>query len=468
MPVFETVDLATLREEVDPVNLGLRVGEQDLPPLDADSDPHEQPIAEAMEGFLRKAHSSVSEHLEQAHKHFVEIHDTDWSSGINQAEKEAVARFNEVEGTRGSELHHRRVEVDKRAQDLAKFRADNRLSRSPDYPDFGRSVLQWSLVLILFVVESVANSAFLAKGNELGLIGAYTVALSISLLNLVPPFLFFGPVSHYLFHRQASWRVVGVVCTIPYVLFAPVLNLGVAHYREVSGELMGDAGVAVVSRMTESPFSLQDAQSWLLFLIGITFSLIAFADGRKRDDAYPGYGKLDRLERQSRKAHKDEQNAASEELAEIREEALDDIRRIAHDAESKPRERLRIVQDCERWIKEFEGYAGRLQTDGAALIDEYREANRKARSDGGVPRSHEGRWRLPSPRVDNPLSGARADPLTEQRIREIEDHHQQATNRIYEQCDAVRARLFGSAAPLSVPKVPVAATAGTPAQSASL
>ena len=466
--MFETVDLAKLREEVDPAILGFEAGEQDLPPLEADHDPHEQPIAEAMEGFLRKAHSSVSEHLEQAHKHFVEIHESDWSSGINWAEKEAVARFSEVEGTRGGELHHLRVEHDKRVKDLSKFRADNRLARSPDYPDFGWSVLQWGLVLILFVLESLANSSFLAKGNELGVVGAYTVAFGISLLNLVPPFLFFGPISRYLFHRKMSWRAVGIFCMVPYVLCAPILNLGVAHYREVSGELMGDAGVAVVSRMRETPFGFQDAESWVLFFIGITFSLIAFADGRKRDDAYPGYGKLDRLERQARKAYKDEQNEASDELAEIREEALDEIRRVAHDAESKPRERLRIVKDCERWIKEFEDYADRLQTDGAALIDEYREANHKARSDGGVPRCHAARWRLSSPRVDNPLSGARADTLTEQRIREIEDYHRQATNRIYEQCDAVRIRLFGTSAPPSVPRVPAVAATETPVQSGSL
>ena len=132
MPVFEVVDLAKLREEVDPAILGFEAGEQDLPPLEADQDPHEQRIAEAMEGLLRRAQSSVSEHLEQAHKHFVEIHDTDWSSGINRAEKEAVARFDQVEATRKSDLHHLRVEHDKRVKDLAKFRADNRLSRSPD------------------------------------------------------------------------------------------------------------------------------------------------------------------------------------------------------------------------------------------------------------------------------------------------------------------------------------------------
>ena len=446
--MFETVDLAKLREELRPGDLGIEAGQQDLPPLEADNDPHEHSIAEAIGGFLTRAHASVSGHLEQAHKHFVEIHDTDWSSDINRAEREAIARFNEVEGTRRSDLHHQRVEVDKRVKDLAKFRAENRLSRSPDYPDLGLRFFWGGLVALLFVSESIANSAFLAKGNELGLVGAYTVAFGVSIANLVPPFLFFGPVSRNFVHRKAWRRALAFVCAFFYAVYAFILNLGVAHYREVSGQLMGDAGVAVISRITEAPFNLQDAQSWLLFLIGIVFSLIALVDGWKFDDAYPGYGKLDRLERKARAAHGDAQGDTGEEIKEIREKAIDRIKRIAHDAERKPRERLRIVKDCERLIEEFDGYFDRLQKDGAALIDEYREANSKARSDGGVPRCYSVPWRLSRPKVDNPLSGARAETLTQQRIR---DHDQRATNRIYEHCEAVRTRLFGAAAPPSIP-----------------
>ena len=44
------------------------------------------------------------------------------------------------------------------------------------------------LVALLFVFESIANSAFLAKGNELGLVGAYTVAFGVSIANLVRAF----------------------------------------------------------------------------------------------------------------------------------------------------------------------------------------------------------------------------------------------------------------------------------------
>ena len=304
----------------------------------------------------------------------------------------------------------------------------------------------------LFGVESFANSSFLAKGNELGVLGAYTIAFGLSFANLLPPFLGFGPVFRNFVHRKAWRRWFAFICATFYAVYAFVLNLGVAHYREVSGQLVGEAGVEVLRRITEATLGLQDAQSWLLFLIGGIFSLVAVADGWKLDDAYPGYGGLDRLERRARKAHGDAAQDAIEDLAEIREEALDAIKRIAQDAERKPRERLRIVKDCERWIEEFDGYAGRLERDGATLIDEYREANHKARSDRGVPRCHAAPWRLARPTVDNSLSGAGADSADGERIQDIQVHNQRATNRIYEHCDAVQTRLVEAAVPPSAPE----------------
>lgn len=458
---FKDAELDPLRDRLSPVVLGYEAGQQDLPGLEADQDPHEHPIVDAIENLQREAHSSLSDRLHEAHKHFEEIQDSDWRGDINRAERDAIARLDQVEGMRSLDLHHKRVEAGKRVEDLAKFRAENGLSRSPTYPDVGWSVFLWGLVAFLFVVESFANSVWLAKGNELGLLGAYTVAFVVSLANLLPPFLFFGPVSRYLRHVSASWRVLAGSCIVVYAGLLFTLNLGVAHYREVSGELIGSAGVEVVGRMTDAPFGLQDAESWLLLLMGIIFSLVALYEGWKRDDAYPGYGKLDRVAQRARDAHLDARNDASEDLAEIREEALDRIKRIAHEAEKRPRERLRVLKDCERWVREFDSHVDRLQQGGAALIEEYREANRKARSDGGVPLVHRTPWRLLRLQVENPLSTADVDPLTEARIQEIQEHDQQATNRISEHYDAVQTRLLRTAPPQPTAGIHTAAVAGT-------
>ena len=229
------------------------------------------------------------------------------------------------------------------------------------------------MVAILFLVESIANSVFLAEGNELGVVGAYSVAFGISLANMLPPFFAFGPLSRNFVHTNFPRRLLAWISTSAYAAIAFTLNLGVAHYREVSGRLMGDAGVEVVRRMTQNPLGLKDAESWLLLVLGLIFSLIAFFDGYKLDDAYPGYGKLDRLRAKARDAHRDERDELDEvsgALEAIRDEALEAVKRTADKAREQPRERQRIAVNRRRLIEEFRRYVDDLERSGAELIAE--------------------------------------------------------------------------------------------------
>ena len=443
MPVFKDLELDELRGQFNPTHLGYEAGQAGLPPLESKNDPHESPIVEEINRRVLAARSSHSNYLEQARREWNEIHEVDPSGDINAAEKDAEAQFSKVEQTAALELQDKRVDSERRRIDLSKFKADNDLTRLPDYPDSGRQVLMVGIVAILFVIESFANAAFLAKGNELGLVGAYTVAFGISLANLLPPFLFFGPFSRHLVHIGVGWRVIAGICTVFYFGIALTLNLGVAHYREVSGRLIGDAGVEVVRRMTDRPLNLQDAESWLLLGIGFIFSCIAFVDGRKLDDPYPEYGKLDRRMRRAREQYTDAKHDVSQELDEIREKALDEIKRIAHRAQNRPRELQRIEEECQRVLSEFDRHMAQIQHVGATLINEYREANHNARPDRGVPIAHQKGWGLMIPEVDRGGPVFPGHSSTE-RLQSIESNYRQATDRIHERYEAVLSRLLNS------------------------
>ena len=218
-----------------------------------------------------------------------------------------------------------------------------------------------------------------------------------------------------------------------------MLNLGVAHYREVSGDLIGEAGVAVVQRMQDAPFGLNDAESWLLFGLGFLFSIIAFLEGRAFDDVYPEYGRRDRATRRAREEYLAALESVNGELDEIQEDSLEDVRRIAHKARSQPQERQRIVNDGRRWITEFDQHAAHLQRVGEALIDEYREANRTARADGGVPAAHRTPWRLSIPEIDrSDLIGPDDDSSSDKRLRQIDEAYRLATDQICQGCRTVK------------------------------
>ena len=440
--MFETPPLADIRGRIKPTSLGHEAGEGGMPPLEAEDDPHERPIVEEIQRLVVEARSLLNGQLDEARKHLGGI-DSDPLGDVNAAVKEAESRINHIAETRRPDLQDKRVEHEKRRADLARFRTDNDLDRSPHYPEAGWTVFWWGLVAILFVGESIANSIFLARGLPEGILGAYTIAFGISLANLIPPFLGFGPYSRNLSHVRRALQFRAGLATVFYVALALVLNLGVAHYREVSGELVGDAGVEVVRRMTAAPLSLQDAESWLLFVIGIILSIIAFFDGWKLDDAYPGYGKLDRIMRKAREEYIHARNDVADELAEIREEALDKVSRIAADTRKQPQERKRIALKCRRLCDEFERHVDDVQEVGSTLINEYREANRRARPDGGVPLAHQNSWHLKAvEKIDRTVLDDFDAPSGDH--MEIEQVYRTATDGIHAHYETVRTSLLAT------------------------
>ena len=440
--MFEPPPLADIRGRIKPTNLGHEAGEGGMPPLEARDDPHEHPIVQEIQRLLVEARSLLDGQLDEARKHLTGIH-SDPLGDINAAVKEAESRINHVAEIRRPDLQDKRVEAEKRRTDLARFRTDNDLDRSPHYPEAGWKVFWWGLVAILFVGESIANSIFLARGLPEGILGAFTIAFAISLANLIPPFLGFGPCSRNLSHVRRARRVRAGLATVFYVALAVILNLGVAHYREVSGALGSDAGIEVVRRMTEAPLSLQDAESWLLFVIGIILSIIAFFDGWKLDDAYPGYGKLDRIMRKAREEYLVERNDIADELAGIRAEALDKVRGIAADTRKQPQERKRIALKCRRLCDAFERHVDDVQEVGSTLINEYREANRRARPDGRVPLAHQSPWHLKATeKIDRSVLDDFDAPAGDE--MEIEQAYRTATDRLHTHYETIRTNLLAT------------------------
>lgn len=369
---------------------------------------------------------------------------------LNAIMQSAESKLEMVAVSRRQHIDDHRQEAERRQTDLDRFRREHDLNRrEPHYPDRSKRILMFGILAILFVVESGANSAFLAEGHELGLIGAWVVAFGISAVNIGTAFGFFGPTSRYLGHVDRWRRRLAWFGMVLYIFLAFGVNLGVAHYREVSGNLMGEAGFEVVSRMAENPFALRDAESWLLFLLGVLFSGIAFYEGRTFDEVYPGYGRRDRSMREARAEYLRVLDDAREELEEIREDALEQIRRIVHKARHQPQERRRIAAACRSWIGEFDQYAAHLQQVGATLIDEYRQANFLARQDNIVPAAHRVPWSMKIPRIERVVPGDTENPTPdEHRLKEIESEYRSATDRIGERCRAMKASLTPTASSL--------------------
>lgn len=469
---FDSPDLDALRAEIQPDEKGFDAGERGVPAADAPEDPAERQICRKIVALGESARSRLQHYLEELEGRRGQLRGASPSQDLNRALRDAEVELRQIAQTEGPALREARFSADRRKHELQEFKQQHRLRRAAVYPDFRRKFLQWGLVAVLFVIESLTNASFLAVGQELGLLGAYTLAFGVSALNLLPAFLLFGPVSRGLAQGEPGPKTLAILSTISYLVFAGGLNLGVAHFREVSGALVDDAGAAVVERMREAPFALQDAESWLLFGIGLLFSLVAFFDGRKMDDAYPGYGAVDRQQREAASQYADEVRRVTDDLNEVRQRALDDFRRLVHDSKSQPNEERTLARQRRTAEKNYAAYLDQLDAVARALVAEYRDANHQARTDGETPVAHRSAPDAGLSVLRAAVSGEEdeAGPPGNDEAGRLDEEYRQATDRVDRAHQAALSELLGesSAVPSPDAEAPAATAPALPAPDETL
>jgi hypothetical protein len=144
--------------------------------------------------------------------------------------------------------------------------------------------------------------------------------------------------------------------------------------------LSDQVGQEVLHRLLTSPLNLTDINSWILFAIGLVFSLIAMADGLTFFDPYPGYAGLDRRWVEATQQFSDTRGELIERLRDIREDATEIMNEAARDLSVRRSEYDSLLQGRGRLSQRFEQHQNQIEQTGRALLEIYREANRRARS----------------------------------------------------------------------------------------
>lgn len=281
-------------------------------------------------------------------------------------------------------------------EQLRKFRKQHDLwAWLPDCKSVWR--LMW-VMLAIFMVELFAT-AFLLRETG-GLLLVLIISIGYCVLNCALPF-FLGPVFRWKnysrepkIRKLRGWAALAVALGI-----GLVLNLGMGHYRSAGIELrsldtaganlefleemsraVDNVGVTALDNFIASPFGIVDTLSWLLAAVGFFIYLISFADGYKKDDIYPGYGKYYKRYREQL----DQYHADVEQLVdELRSTRDGEVRRIVtrreemrHSLEKVARLKNDIVSLAQR----YDRACGLLDTDYRELVRDYRKINRAART----------------------------------------------------------------------------------------
>ena len=210
--------------------------------------------------------------------------------------------------------------------------------------------------------------------------GGAAEAFTFALFNIGVSFLIGAVGARELNHRNYFRKLFGLLSLLCYVVIALGLNLTLAHYREVAGSLVSDAGQEVLVRLRTNPLGIADVKSWLFFGIGILCSLIALGDAYLIFDPYPGYGLVEKRRAGAYDAYISRKNELIAALLEIRDEAIEVLDDANRDLAIRRSEYDAILDGRSRLLRLFEAHQKHLDRTANALLSTYREANMRSRS----------------------------------------------------------------------------------------
>jgi hypothetical protein len=381
--IFLDLNVDRVAEDLQLVARGTERGEQNRPTADAQTfDDVEHQVVERIEAHKQDAHSIYLDQLHTYDERITALSFEERFATIQQAAPEAVGDFR-AEATMGrDELFVLRRRLNETEIERERFRARHRIERPARLASPGKVVLKIGVLAILFIIEVVINGSFLAKANVGGLLGGAAQAVTFAALNIIASF-FWGMVLIRLVNRRNYFlKLIGLLSFLAYLVFAVALNLTLSHLREIppSVSVSGDVGQEVLHRLLTAPAALTDVNSWVFFSIGLIFSLIAMADGLLFFDPYIGYAGLERRWNEATRQFANARSELIERLRDIREDATETMNEAARDLSVRRSEFDSLLQGRGRLAQRFSQHQNQIEQACRALLEIYREANRRARS----------------------------------------------------------------------------------------
>ncbi len=364
-------------------------GKENQPAAEDDGlDAVESQIVDWVNRRGRICRANVSGHLSDLERDLANMEDDD-ELRILENEVDEQKREAEIAIERGNDAGRSRLSDEKKlvregSAEFERFRQRAGLTRIADY-SHRRTALRY--IVVCFVIEIILNASLLMEVNPFGLLGSTMQMALISCVNVV----FLGLVVGELLRQRnhvAAWRKVvawfGIVVAVMPVL---AFNLAVGHFRNSMQASVNDPsadfltlGNDALQRLVDGPLDLASFQTALLVLLGIACFGIGAWKWYQRDDAYPGYGQLERqlsgLKEDYKQAYQREQDGL-EEIQKAHISKLEDIRHKLVVTQGKWRE---ICIRGERLVQDYPTNLSQYQHDLDFLLEAYRTANKGARS----------------------------------------------------------------------------------------
>ncbi|MFB2563546.1 hypothetical protein [Rhizobium sp. IMFF44] len=380
--VFPVVDIEKLGTTLDLKEKGAAAGRQNWPPPDAQSyDETEQRIVAWVEAEKKSSYQILEDQFQTFDSRLRNLDFEGQFGMIRQANASSVSDFKAEVASGVDELHGLRRKLKTAEDEMVGFKATHKLQRAAKVSSRAAWGFKVSLIVFLVLIEMVMNGSFLAKGSEQGLVGGVTEAAAFAFLNIGMALIFSFFCVRFLVHRFFALKLLGLLGLVAYVAVALGINIALAHYREVSATILSGAGAEVIQRLKAAPLGLQELNSWMLFAIGLMFSLVAFIDGCYLTDPYPGFAGVQKRLDAARDNYIDRKLDLIEDLREIRDDHNGKIEEIIRDLSLRRQETAAVIAHRARTAGLFAEHQNHLERAANVLLTSYRDANQNVRTE---------------------------------------------------------------------------------------
>jgi hypothetical protein len=379
---FSPIDVEKIAVDLELEKLGAENGGEGRPLSGAKSlDPVEVTITDKIQNLQTHAIEQLTGQLDICSDRLRQLQFDALITSVKSETRATVTDFEQNARDGENVLFQSRRELVEATEALESFKKQHGIYRpAHDKPN---GLVTAFLLISVFAVESAANAGLMGEAHETGYIGAYSLAVALSFINVLAGFAagYIGLRAAY--HQGTGYRVWGGLVVGAYLAFIFLFNLYIAHVRDAmqSGGL-NEALREVWPKLWSFEFNFTDYQAPVMLLIGIAFSLVAFYKGFKHDDPYPDYGRQSRLRTDCENAYTDISDGLGKDLAQMRDDVKEVLNNVATELGFRRNDYFGIMSTIRKLLQRFKAHEQHLESSCNRLLEVYRDANRKVRKKG--------------------------------------------------------------------------------------
>lgn len=378
---FSEVDVSEMSAELSLEEKAVSNGQNGVPSPDATQlDGPQEEIRAALKGRIGRVMAGYERRIKGLNSEIQSCKIEDKIGRLQSAGRELGNGLSDLRSRLAPKIEEARSRVESAEEELSRFKSERGIQREPEYPS--TPVLQVGLLAIVCVLEALVNGFFFRQGMEEGIVGGAFIALLLAGVDVFVVFWAARSSVWSCYGHDLTRKIIGGVATVFALGWALFYNLLTAHVREYlqADLLMEEAMQQALDRFLAMPFGIEQADSLVLIILGVVFSVSAYYAGATWEEVIPRYGAMDRKLEARKEDLRFWREKYREEAARLRDDKIEDVDRILGEAEDKTKQLEELISVKSALLEVVSECVDHYRSSFKALVKRYRDMNQRHRS----------------------------------------------------------------------------------------